>query len=150
MFAVTRYSARMQFVCDATGGRTWFRLETEAEAEAESAEMRHAVDKYFRRAHAAARESYRAPLGGPSFEQEIGLKDHIARVSPLFLTLRADDGAPLATAMLPPGGRNAAAFRTIIVGPGNSDPYAEHADAIEALGAHVGLELTRETCFPYA
>jgi len=140
----------MQFVCDATGGRTWFRLETEAEAEAESAQMRHAVDKYFRRAHAAARESYRAPLGGPAFEQAIGLKDHIARVSPLFLTLRADDGEPLATAMLPPQGRNQANFRTIIVGPGNADPYTADGDAIAALAAHFGLTLKREECFPYA
>ncbi len=140
----------MQFVCDAPGGRTWFRLDTEAEAEAESSQMRHAVDKYFRRTHAAARESFRAPLGAPTFEQEIGLKDHIARVSPLFLTLRADDGEPLATAMLPPGGRNQANFRTIIVGPENSDPYPSHADAIEALAAHFGIDLKRAECFPYA
>lgn len=140
----------MQFVCDAPGGRTWFRLDTEAEAEAESSQMRHAVDKYFRRTHAVARESFRAPLGAPTFEQEIGLKDHIARVSPLFLTLRADDGEPLATAMLPPGGRNQANFRTIIVGPENSDPYPAHADAIEALATHFGLTLKREECFPYA
>ena len=106
----------MQFVCDAPGAKTWFRLETEAEAEAESSLMRHAVDKYFRRAEAAARESYRAPPGAPTFEQGIGLKDHVARASPLFLTLRADDGEPLATAMLPPQGRDQAGFRTIIVG----------------------------------
>jgi len=140
----------MQFVCDALSGRTWFRLETEAEAEAESSQMRHAVDKYFRRAQAAARESYRAPAGAPSFEQSIGLKDHIARITPLFLTLRADDGEPLATAMLPPGGRNQAGFRTIIVGPENADPYPEHGDAISALEAHIGLALPREECFPYA
>lgn len=140
----------MQFVCDAPGGRTWFRLDTEAEAEAESSQMRHAVDKYFRRTHAAARESFRAPLGAPTFEQEIGLKDHIARVSPLFLTLRADDGEPLATAMLPPGGRNQANFRTIIVGPENSDPYPAHGDAIEALAAYFGIDLKRAECFPYA
>jgi hypothetical protein len=140
----------MQFVCDAQSGRTWFRLETEAEAEAESAQMRHAVEKYFRRADAAARESYRAPPGAPSFEQAIGLKDHIARTTPLFLTLRADDGEPLATAMLPPQGRNQAGFKTIIVGPDNADPYDEHDDAIAALARHYGLELKREECFPYA
>lgn len=140
----------MQFVCDAPGGKTWFRLETEAEAEAESSQMRHAVDKYFRRAQAAARDSFRAPQGAPSFEQEIGLKDHIARVSPLFLTLRADDGEPLATAMLPPGGRNQANFRTMIVGPENSDPYPDQSPAIDALSAHLSLELKREDCFPYA
>ena len=140
----------MQYVCDALNGRTWFRLETEAEAEAEAAHMRHAVDKYFRRAEAAARESYRAPPGAPTFEQGIGLKDHIARATPLFLTLRADDGEALATAMLPPQGRNQAGFRTIIVGPENADPYPAHGDAIAALARHFGVELKREECFPYA
>src|SRR5215813_2536666 len=126
----------MRYVCDAPDGATWFRLETEAEAEAEAALMRHAVDKYFRRYEASARESYRAPVGAASFEQAIGLKDHIARSMPLFLTLRADDGEGLATAMLPPNGRNQANFRIIVVGPDNSDPYVDNADAIAVLGAH--------------
>jgi hypothetical protein len=69
---------------------------------------------------------------------------------PLFLTLRADDGAGLATAMLPPEGRNQVNFRTIIVGPENADPYDAHAPAIEALALHYNLHLPRETCFPYA
>jgi hypothetical protein len=140
----------MRYVSDAPGGATWFRLETEAEAEAEAALMRHAVDKYFRRAEAAARESYRAPPGAPVFEQEIGLKDYVARTMPLFLTLRADDGTGLATAMLPPEGRNQATFRIIIVGPENSDPYEAHGPAIEALARHFKLSLPRELCFPYA
>ncbi len=140
----------MRYVCDAPGGATWFRLETEAEAEAETALMRHAVDKYFRRAEAAARESYRAPAGAPVFEQAIGLKDYIARTMPLFLTLRADDGAGLATAMLPPEGRNQANFRTIIVGPENADPYVAHASAIQALARYYKVSLPRELCFPYA
>lgn len=140
----------MRYLCDAPGGATWFRLETEAEAEAEAAQMRHAIDKYFRRAEAAARESYRAPPGAPTFEQGIGLKDHIARTMPLFLTLRADDGEGLASAMLPPGGVNHASFKIVIVGPANSDPYPAHAAAIAALGAHFGLSLPREECFPYA
>src|SRR6201999_1520082 len=112
----------MRYLCDAPGGKTWFRLETEAEAETEAAQMRHSVDKHFRRFDEAARESYRAPAGVASFEQAIGLKDHVARVSPLFLTLRADDGEGLVTAMLPPGGRNQANFKCVIVGPGNTDP----------------------------
>jgi hypothetical protein len=140
----------MKYVCDAPGGATWFRLETEAEAEAEAALLRHSVDKYFRRFEVAARESYRAPAGAPSFEQAIGLKDYIARTMPLFLTLRADDGAGLATAMLPPEGRNQVSFRIIIVGPHNEDPYEEHAEKIEALARHLNLELPRELCFPYA
>lgn len=137
-------------MCGAPDGATWFRLETEAEADAEAALLRHAVDKYFRRYEALARESYRAPKNVASFEQAIGLKDHIARTMPLFLTLRADDGEGLATAMLPPEGRNQAGFRSIIVGPQNSDPYAAHAPAIAALARHFGLELKREDCFPYA
>jgi hypothetical protein len=140
----------MRYVCDAPGGKTWFRLETEAEAEAEAALMRHAVDKYFRRYEVAARESYRAPKGVPAFEQGIGLKDHVARSMPLFLTLRADDGAGLATAMLPPEARNQVNFKIVIVGPDNSDPYAEHEAAIAALAQHFGLPLERDECFPYA
>jgi hypothetical protein len=140
----------MRYVCDAPGGATWFRIEAEAEAEAESALMRNSVDKYFRRYEAAARESFRAPAGAATFEQAIGLKDHIARAMPLFLTLRSDAGEGLATAMLPPQGRNQVNFRIVIVGPDNSDPYAEHERAIEKLGAHFSLALPRDECFPYA
>jgi len=140
----------MRYVCDAPAGATWFRIETEAEAEAEAALLRHAVDKYFRRYEAAARESYRAPSGAPVFEQAIGLKDHIARAMPVFLTLRSDAGEGLATAMLPPQGRNQVNFRIVIVGPDNGDAYLEHEAAIDALGAHYGLSLPRDQCFPYA
>lgn len=140
----------MRYVCDAPGGRTWFRFETEAEADAEAALMRHAVDKHFRRFEGGARETYRAPQGAARFEQDIGLRDHIAKSMPLFLTLRADDGEGLATAMLPPQGRNQAHFRIVIVGPENADPYTLQGDAIEALGQHFGLELKREFCYPYA
>lgn len=137
-------------MCDAPGGKTWFRLETQAEAEAESALMRHAVDKHFRRHETAASESYRAPQGAATFEQAIGLKDHIARTMPLFLTLRADDGEGLATAMLPPEGRNQVNFKIVIVAPDNADPYLGQDTAIAALGRHFGLELKREDCYPYA
>lgn len=140
----------MRYVCDAPGGATWFRLETEAEAEAEAALMRHAVDKYFRRHEAAARESYRAPKGAATFEQAIGLKDHIAKTMPLFLTLRSADGDGLVTAMLPPEGRNQVNFKIVIVGFENSDPYEDYDDEIEALADHYGLDLPREECFPYA
>jgi hypothetical protein len=140
----------MRYVCDAPGAKTWFRFETEAEAEAEAALMRHAVDKHFRRFLGAARESYRAPVGAPTFEQAIGLKDHIARAMPLFLTLRSSDGEGLTTAMLPPEGRNQVNFRAVIVGPENTDPYVDQAEAIAALGAHYHLDLKREDCFPYA
>jgi hypothetical protein len=140
----------MRYFCDAPSGATRFRFETEAQAEAEAALMRHAVDKYYRRFEAAARETYRAPNTAASFEQAIGLKDHVAKTMPLFLTLRSSDGEGLATAMLPPEGRNQVNFHIVIVGPENADPYEEHEAAIEALAQHIGIDLPRETCFPYA
>jgi len=137
----------MQFICESTKGRTWFRIETDAEAEAETKLMRHAVEKHFRREQARARKAY---VPGPGLERDIMLKTHLQRTTPLFLTLRADDGQGLATAMLPPGGKPAPDFPTIIVGPENSDPYANHADAIEALARYYKLPLPRSRCFPYA
>jgi hypothetical protein len=137
----------MQFVCDARKRRTWFRIETDAEATAETATMRHAVEKFFRIEQERARKSYRP---GPGLERDIGLKNHLIRTSPLFLTLRADDGEPLATAMLPPGGKDDKDFHIIIVGPENADPYIGHADAIALLGKHYGLSLPRARCYPYA
>ena len=138
----------MRYICDAPGGRTWFALETEGEAEAESDAMRHAVEKYYRREREKATQSFR-PRSTVFFEQEIGLKDHIQREMPLFLTLRDEDGAAHATAMIPPGGREERGFRSIIVGPGNADPYAAHADAIRALSEHFGIALDRARCYPY-
>ena len=137
----------MQYVCDAPKGRTWFRIDTEAEAVAESRLMRHAVEKHFLTAQTRARRSY---MPGQGLERDIGLKAHIARTMPVFLTLRADDGSGLATAMLPPGAKPSSDFTMIIVGPENADPYADHADAIEALGRHFGLQLPRARCYPYA
>jgi hypothetical protein len=138
----------MQFVCDATGGRTWFRLETEVEAANESALMQHAVEKHFRRAQEQAAQSF-DPGPVPFIEQDIGRAGHIRRTTPLFLTLRDENGTALVTAMLPPGGRSDPGFTTIIVGPGNADPYPAHGDAIEALGQHFGLTLDRARCYPY-
>jgi hypothetical protein len=51
--------------------------------------------------------------------------------------------------MLPPAGRDDRAFRPIIVGPDNSDPYPEHGAAIGALGEHFGLTLDPARCYPY-
>ena len=138
----------MRYVCDAPGGGTWFRIETAAEAEAESGAMRHAVEKYFHREHARSAAGFR-PASAVYIEQEIGLADHIQRAMPLFLTLRDADGERLATAMLPPGGREDRGFRPIIVGPANADPYVSEAAAIRALGEHFGIELERGRCFPY-
>lgn len=138
----------MQFVCDAPP-KTWFRIETEAEATAELAAMDHAVEKYFRQSYQAAAQSFVPPTTAHSFEQKIGLKSHIQKVMPLFLTLRDNAGAALVTAMLPPGGRDDKSFRPIVVGNANSDPYPEHGAAIKALGDHFGLTLNAERCYPY-
>ena len=138
----------MKYVCDAPDGRTWFRLETEAEAAAESQLMDHAVEKHFREARARAAASF-VPASARYIEQEIGRNAHIQREMPLFLTLRDGEGNGLATAMLPPRGEPDRAFRCIVVGHANSDPYPEHGDAIEALGDHFGFELDRARCYPY-
>lgn len=138
----------MKYVCDAPGGETWFRIETDAEAATESEEMRHAVEKFFRKEQEKAMHSYQ-PISKVNFEQEIGLKAHIQREMPIFLTLRNDEGNPQATAMLPPRGRDDRTFRPIIVGMANSDPYIEHLDAIRALSRHYGIPLERARCYPY-
>ena len=138
----------MRYICDGAGDKTWFRLETAAEAAAESLAMRHAVERHFCREMDKATKSHQ-PVSKTFIEQEIGLKAHIQREMPLFLTLRNSEGAALVTAMLPPGGKEDSAFRMIIVGPDNADPYPEHAAAIEALGRHFGLSLERSRCFPY-
>ncbi|HUK10088.1 MAG TPA: hypothetical protein VLX09_19610 [Stellaceae bacterium] len=137
----------MKFICDAPDGKTWFRIETEAEAATESSVMRHAVEKYFHREREAARQSFR-PTSPIFIEQEIGLDAHIQREMPRFLTLRDHEGNALVTAMLPPEGR-AAGFQCIVVGPENGDPYVTHREAIEALGQHLGIALDRGRCYPY-
>ena len=137
----------MQFICEAPP-KTWFRIETEAEAALESRAMQHAVERYFRQAYEQAAQSY-VPPAVPIFEQNIGLKAYIQRTMPIFLTLRDGEGTPLATAMLPPAGLDERAFRPIIVGPENSDPYLEHDAAIRKLGEHYGLILDPVRCYPY-
>jgi hypothetical protein len=139
----------MKYVCDAPAGRTWFRIETEGEAARESIEMQHAVEKHFQREKEMAAQSYKPP-SSVNFEQLIALKSHLEKTMPHFLTLRDREGTPLATAMLPPGGRDRSGARVIIVGRGNADPYPEHADAIAALGRHYKITLDRGRCYPYA
>lgn len=138
----------MKYVCDAPGGATWFRIETEAEAAQESAMMGHAVEKYFRREKERAAQTY-TPTSPKFIERDIGLNSHIQREMPLFMTLRDPDGNGLATAMLPPRGKPNDAFGCIVVGAKNADPYADHADAIAALGRHFGMMLDRDRCYPY-
>jgi hypothetical protein len=138
----------MRYICDAPNGRVWFQLETEAEAAMESDAMNHAVEKHFRQAAEKAAASYK-PVSRVSFEQNIGLAAHVRQMMPLFLTLRDGEGTALATAMLPPGGWPDPAFRPVIVGYANRDPYPEHAAAIAALAHHFGLSLERQRCYPY-
>ena len=138
----------MRFVCDAPRGHAWFQIETEAEAALESDLMKHAVEKRFRQAREHAGTTY-VPPSGSYIEQNIGLKAHLRRVMPVFLTLRDQEGNGLATAMLPPPGEDARAVRPVIVGAGNSDPYPQHGEAIRALGEHVGRVLDRAHCYPY-
>ena len=138
----------MQYVCEA-GQKTWFRMETEGEAIIESRDMSHAVEKYFRQASEQAAKSYVPPRSGRYIEQNIGLKAHIQRVMPIFLTLRDGEGKALATAMLPPAVQASQAFRPIIVGHGNSDPFPEHGEAIAKLAEHFALALDPTRCYPY-
>ena len=139
----------MQFVCDAPGRKAWFRIESDAEASQESLAMNHAVEKYFRREQEKAAQTYR-PASPHYIEQDIGRAAHIARQMPLFLTLRDHEGAPLATAMLPPCGQTNVNFRSIIVGPSNGDPFGAQGEAIAALAAHYKIVLDRDSCFPYS
>jgi hypothetical protein len=138
----------MQYICDAPGSTTWFRIETEGEAVLESTAMNHAVEKHFRQAWEAAARTYRS-MSSAFVEQDIGLKAHIQRSMPLFLTLRDAEGQALVTAMLPPGGQPDPTFRIIIVGPENGDPYLDHGEAIRKLGERFGLTLDRTHCYPY-
>jgi hypothetical protein len=138
----------MQFVCDGPNG-TWFRIETEGEAMQESQLMGHSVEKYFCKEAEEAARSFVPPASMRPFEQKIGLKAHVQKVMPIFVTLRDNSGAGLVTAMLPPAGRDEKSFRPIVVGPKNADPYPKHAEDIKALARHFGLELDSARCFPY-
>ena len=138
----------MQYVCDAPPN-TWFRIETQAEAAAESRDMNHAVEKYFQQAYEQAAKAYVPPKSGHFIEQNIGLKGYIQRTMPMFLTLRDGEGKGLVTAMLPPLGQDEKAFKPIIVGFENSDPYPEFGGAIRKLAEHFGLTLDPARCYPY-
>lgn len=139
----------MQFICDAPGQTSWFKIETDGEAFTESQTMGHAVEKHFRRAWDAAAATYR-PTASYAIEHGIGLKDYVQRSMPMFLTLRDAEGTGLATAMLPPSGNPGPSFQIVIVGPENRDPYPEHGAAIRTLGEHLGLTLDHDRCYPYS
>ena len=84
----------MRYVCDAPNTGAWFRIETQGEAALESQAMSHAVEKHFTQAQERAATSY-VPPAGPFIERDIGLKAHIQRVMPIFVTLRDGEGTPL-------------------------------------------------------
>src|SRR5262249_38353356 len=128
-----RRTNHMQYVCDAPNGKTWFRIETEGEAAHESRLMGHSVEKYFRHEREKAMQAGR-PERPNAIERDIGREAHVQREMPLFLTLRDSEGNALATAMLPPGGRDRGGFRIIIVAAANADPYPAQDAAIAALG----------------
>ena len=77
--------------------------------------MQHAVEKHFRQAREHAKMSY-VPPSGSYIEQDIGLKAHLQRVMPVFLTLRDQDGNGLATAMLPPASQDVRSVRPVSSG----------------------------------
>lgn len=138
----------MRFVCDTPDGKTWFQIETVAEAMRESDLMGHSIEKHFVKARVKAIQTY-APTSPIFVEQEIGLQAHLRREMPWFLTLRDAEGTALASAMLQPRGREERASVPIIVGNKNTDPYPAHGDAIRALGKHMGIMLDRARCYPY-
>ncbi len=138
----------MQYVCDAPP-YTWFRIETQAEAAVEAEAMNHAVDKFFKQAYEDAERSYVPPKGMRVIEQKIGLKGHIQKSMPVFVTLRDNEGKPLVTAMLPPKGLGEKELRPIIVGHTNADPYPDYSEAIALLGRHTGYKLDPARCYPY-
>lgn len=138
----------MKYVCDA-GAKTWFCMENVHEAAFESIAMNHAVERFFRDCYDKGLKNYKPAGGLRAIEQSIGREDFIQRTMPMFLTLRDAEGQPLVTAMLPPPGKDERAFRPIIVGPANADPYPAHGDAIAALARHFKLKLDAATCFPY-
>ncbi len=135
----------MQYVCDAPGNKTWFRIETEAEAMAEAEAMHHSLDHRFRHAREAAARTYRPSPRLRPFERDIGLGAHIARTMPMFLTLRDPEGTPLATALLPQ--TRDCDYPPSVVGPDYSDPLQD--DAIAALEKHAGRTLRRESYNPF-
>ena len=138
----------MKFLCDAPGGKTWFRIETHAEAMRESDLMGHSIEKYFAKAREKAAQTY-TPVSKLFIEQEIGLEAHLQREMPWFLTMRDAEGAPLASAVVQPRGREDRAFMPIILGPQNTDPYPAHGEAIRALSRHLGVMLEKARCYPY-
>ena len=139
----------MQYVCDAEK-YTWFRIETQGEATLESRVMNRTLENYFRDAYETAAKLHSPAKSVRFVEQNIGLKAHIQRTMPMFLTLRAKDGTPLVTAVLPPIGRDGITFRPIVIGPANTNPYPKNVAAIRKLAEHYGLDLEPTRFYRYS
>src|SRR3954462_1787646 len=106
----------MRFVCDAPDQKTWFQIETEGEAARESDLMGHAVEKHFRQAREHAATTY-VPPSGSTIERDIGLKAHLQRVMPVFLTLRDAEGNGACDRDASPAGRRCPDRQTRDRGP---------------------------------
>ena len=131
----------MLYVCDAPDRTVWFRIETESEAFFESLSTQGAVAVFFGAEHSRAISSYRPHPGLPFIERDIGLEAHIQRKMPLFLTLRDREGTVLATAILPPGGKENAGYPVFVWGAAGVDPYESHAKALEILEKRFGVAI---------
>ena len=68
----------MEYVCEIRGGKTWFRFETEVEAEQKSILMDHQVAKHFRRAQEKVIATYK-PTTMVYIEQNIGLNSPLIK-----------------------------------------------------------------------
>jgi hypothetical protein len=134
----------MQYVCDAPGRKTWFRIESEDEAALESDVMRNMVEAQYRNERQVAAEAYKPAPRLRYIERDIALKAHLQRTMPIFLTLRDSEGTPLANAVLPPSGREQEQQSTV-TGPGNADPFPAQGDAIRALEKHFGVAFHTQT-----
>jgi hypothetical protein len=131
----------MQYVCDAPGRKTWFRIETDGEALLEAELMRNAIEVQYENARLAAVQTYQPSQRLQSFERNIGLKAHLERSMPIFLTLRDSEGTPLANAMLPPGGRENGLHTTRVVGPNGADAMRFEPEAVKALEKHYNIAI---------
>lgn len=89
--------------------RTWYRIANLAAAVEEGEKARHAVEHYF--AFGTARGD-------------------------AFYSLRDPSGLPIATVMV--SNETGMEHRTIVAGPGNTCPWPDHADALDALSELVG------------
>ena len=137
----------MQYVCDAPGRKTWFRIETEGEAMQESEAMRHSLDYCFRHEREAAVKCYAPSRNLNYIERNIGLGAHVQRTMPIFLTLRDSEGTPLATAVLPQAD-DCEGREPRIVGPEYSDAFEAQRSAIAVLERHMRRTLRPESYKP--